>query len=173
MTSHTQRKKNRSNWALKVTRSKPVIDQLSPESQKVIQKLKKNKIQFTEVDLVEMRSLMDEYAVRGMHLLWDIIADENHEWHRRFGFEALKILIQHTLPKRRDLTGQVEQNVDVNLASLFHNNNIESVVSKESLGEVKGIEARNETVELEPMIEIDSEVKEGSDDESEGSGSDC
>jgi hypothetical protein len=125
--------------------NKGLTENLSPRTQKTIRSLKRQGV--NEIDLNEMKSIMDEYAVRGIHVLWDIITNPDHEWHRRFGFEALKILIQHTLPKRKELASQVEQNVEVNLASLFHSNNLEKIKnSKESEIEV---EVREE-IEVDP-----------------------
>lgn len=131
--------------------NKDIMNELSPRTQKTIRSLKRQGV--NEIDVNEMKSIMDEYAVRGIHVLWDIITDPDHEWHRRFGFEALKILIQHTLPKRKELAGQVEQNVEVNLSSLFHSNNLEK--AKAATGN-----------------EIEVDVKEAIEVESEGSGTD-
>lgn len=131
--------------------NKDIMNELSPRTQKTIRSLKRQGV--NEIDINEMKSIMDEYAVRGIHVLWDIITDPDHEWHRRFGFEALKILIQHTLPKRKELAGQVEQNVEVNLSSLFHSNNLEK--AKAATGS-----------------EIEVDVKEAIEVESEGSGTD-
>lgn len=131
--------------------NKDIMNELSPRTQKTIRSLKRQGV--NEIDVNEMKSIMDEYAVRGIHVLWDIITDPDHEWHRRFGFEALKILIQHTLPKRKELAGQVEQNVEVNLSSLFHSNNLEK--AKAATGS-----------------EIEVDVKEAIEVESEGSGTD-
>jgi hypothetical protein len=128
------------------------LPELSNQTKKTLNRLKREGLS-TEMSLSEMRSVMDEYAVRGIHVLWEIITNPDHEWHRRFGFEALKVLIQHTLPKRKELAGQVDQNVEVNLASLFHGNNLEAAKAARS-------------------NEIEIEVKEGEQVDTEGSGSD-
>lgn len=133
--------------------SKDPMNDLSPQTQKTIRKIKRLGAASREIDISEMKAIMDEYAVRGIHVLWEVITDPDHEWHRRFGFEALKVLIQHTLPKRKELAGQVDQNVEVNLSSLFHNNNLEKTKASSDK-------------------DIEVEVKEAIDIEPEGSGTD-
>ena len=133
--------------------SKDPMNDLSPQTQKTIRKIKRLGAASREIDISEMKAIMDEYAVRGIHVPWEVITDPDHEWHRRFGFEALKVLIQHTLPKRKELAGQVDQNVEVNLSSLFHNNNLEKTKASSDK-------------------DIEVEVKEAIDIEPEGSGTD-
>jgi hypothetical protein len=133
--------------------SKDPMNDLSPQTQKTIRKIKRLGAGSREIDISEMKAIMDEYAVRGIHVLWEVITDPDHEWHRRFGFEALKVLIQHTLPKRKELAGQVDQNVEVNLSSLFHNNNLEKTKASSDK-------------------DIEVEVREAIDIEPEGSGTD-
>jgi len=72
----------------------------------------------------EVSEALDNYTVEGLSLLWKIATDENHEWHKRFGFDALKAIVSHATPKRKEVTGNEGGPLDISLPGLFHGNSL-------------------------------------------------
>ncbi len=88
----------------------------------------------------ELNEALDDFTLKSAKLLWEIASDDDHPWHKRFGFEALKTLFSKVTPVRKDREVSAP-NQTVNLQALFHGNSLPTPV------EVKEIPA-TETKEL-------------------------
>lgn len=74
----------------------------------------------------ELTKELDEYAGMSIGLAWEIASNPDHPMHLRFGFEALKLVVQHTAPKRKEITGEGGGPIEMSLSSLFYKNSIPS-----------------------------------------------
>lgn len=72
----------------------------------------------------ELRDAMDHYSVEGLTLMWEIATDPQHEWHKKFGFDALKHLVSHCAPKRKEITGGEGGPVTLSLPNLFYGDSL-------------------------------------------------
>tara|TARA_Y100000385_G_scaffold285185_1_gene344637 strand:- start:930 stop:1289 length:360 start_codon:yes stop_codon:yes gene_type:complete len=79
----------------------------------------------------EVSEALDNYTVEGLSLLWTIATDEDHEWHKRFGFDALKAIVNHATPKRKEVTGSEGGPIDLSLPGLFHGNSLPELEDSE------------------------------------------
>ena len=72
----------------------------------------------------ELTEALDGYTLEGMALLWKVANDPEHEWHKKFGFDALKNLVGHCAPKRKEISGGEGGPVEISLANMFYGNSI-------------------------------------------------
>ncbi len=72
----------------------------------------------------ELTEALDGYTLEGMALLWRVANDPEHEWHKKFGFDALKNLVQHCSPKRKEISGGEGGPVEISLANLFYGDSL-------------------------------------------------
>lgn len=77
-----------------------------------------------EHDSREISRVMDDHSVKGLALLWTIAVQEEHPWHKRYGFEALRELVRATTPKRKEISGHDGGPIEFNLKSLFYDNSL-------------------------------------------------
>lgn len=76
----------------------------------------------------KLEKKLDKYANDALSELWAIVDDDQHPLHKRYAFDALKILVQVCVPRRKEVgTGKEDSGGDLLLPSLFKNNTIEDV----------------------------------------------
>lgn len=80
----------------------------------------------------ELTEALDGYTLEGMALLWKVANDPEHEWHKKFGFDALKNLVAHCAPKRKEISGGEGGPVEISLANMFYGDSLPSEDSGES-----------------------------------------
>lgn len=82
---------------------------------------------------------LDDYLLKTLEELWTIVSDPKHPDHRRFKLDALKLLLRHTAPMRKEIQPVVEQNNDISvqIANLFHGNSIEDKSKKPDIIEIE------------------------------------
>ena len=74
----------------------------------------------------ELAQALDNYAGLSLELAWEIANNPDHPMHMRFGFEALKLIVQAVTPKRREISGGDGGPIELSLSSLFYRNSIPS-----------------------------------------------
>ncbi len=72
----------------------------------------------------EISEALDGYTLEGLALLWKVANDGEHEWHKKFGFDALKNLVAHCAPKRKEVSGSEGGPVEISLTSMFHSDSL-------------------------------------------------
>lgn len=120
--------------------------ELSLRTKEAIERIKKSG-DYGEINYKELHDIMDEYAVKGIHLLWRIVTDPDHEWHKRFGFEALRVIMLHCVPKRREIAAKGDIGVGLSLPDLFK----QDTLSKKRLPAAK--EKITDEIEVLPIKE--------------------
>ena len=92
----------------------------------------------------ELTTILDHFTTESAGLLWEIATNPEHEWHRKYGFEALKTLFNKVTPVRKEPSEP--PSVNVNLANMFSEHSLDSV-------EVKEIEVDTEGLDEDPEDE--------------------
>lgn len=76
----------------------------------------------------KLEKKLDQYASDALNELWTIVDDDQHPLHKRYAFDALKILVQVCVPRRKEVgAGKGDEGADLSLPSLFKHNTIEDV----------------------------------------------
>lgn len=74
----------------------------------------------------ELARALDNYAGMSIELAWEIAHNPEHPMHLRFGFEALKLIVQAVTPRRKELSGADGGPIELSLSNLFYKNSIPS-----------------------------------------------
>lgn len=72
----------------------------------------------------ELSKVLDSYTGMSLELAWRIANDPEHPMHQRFGFEALKLIVQSTTPKRKEISGVDGGPIELSLSTLFYKNSL-------------------------------------------------
>lgn len=72
----------------------------------------------------EVTEKLDEYLIWALEEMKTIARDPNHPEHKRHCFEAIKMILKHTAPIRKEQT-QPESDITLQIGALFHGNSLE------------------------------------------------
>ena len=99
----------------------------------------------------EVTAALDDYLLKALEELWEVVKNPKHPEHKRHYFESLKLILRHTAPIRKEYQPPpppevIPQNdISVQIENLFHNNSIEQ--KKDILLENYTIEETDENKE--------------------------
>jgi hypothetical protein len=86
----------------------------------------------TERD-TKVTDALDEYLLKTLEELWQIVADQSHPDHKRYKMDALRLLLKHTAPIRKEPGPpppppviEEKSDISVQIANLFHGNSLEN-----------------------------------------------
>lgn len=74
----------------------------------------------------DLSKVLDVYTGLSLELAWRIANDPDHPMYTRFGFEALKLIVQNVTPKRKEITGANGGPIELSLSTLFYKNTLPS-----------------------------------------------
>ena len=99
----------------------------------------------------EVTEALNNHALNGLDLLWKIATDDDHEWHKQFGYKALQELVRAAAPKRKEMSGPEGGPLELSLSNMFYGDSVN--------------EDGTETIEIETTTPV--EIEGGNDQQIE------
>lgn len=89
----------------------------------------------------EVTAALNDYLLKALGELWDVVSNPKHPEHKRRYFESLSLILRHTAPLRKETVPMPDppvpvanttnnNDISVQIANLFHGNSLEDQTNK-------------------------------------------